>query len=81
MKVRVQMFARARDLAGSPVVEIDVADPPTVGGLRTALAAACPALVPLLPRLHVAVNSDYASDADAIPSGAEIACFPPVSGG
>ena len=40
-----------------------------------------PALQPLLPRLHVAINNDYAADSDPIPAGAEIACFPPVSGG
>lgn len=81
MKVRVQLFAKARDLVGAPIVEIDVGEPATVGGLRTALAATYPALVPILARLHVAVNGDYAADRDPIAPDAEVACFPPVSGG
>jgi sulfur-carrier protein len=81
MNVKVQLFARARDLAGASVVEVEVVEPATVGGLRAALGHSYPALAPLLPRLHVAVNSEYAADGDPVPSGAEIACFPPVSGG
>jgi sulfur-carrier protein len=81
MKLQVQLFARARDLAGASVVEVEVAEPASVGGLRAALGIAYPGLVPMLSRLHVAVNSEYAADGDRIPVGAEIACFPPVSGG
>jgi molybdopterin converting factor small subunit len=81
MKLRVQLFARARDLAGASIVEVDLAEPMTVGGLRASLGRLHPALSPLLSRLHVAVNSEYAADGDRIPAGAEIACFPPVSGG
>jgi molybdopterin synthase catalytic subunit len=46
-----------------------------------ALRAAHPALEPLWPHLAVAVNGELASEDAAIPSGAELALLPPVSGG
>jgi molybdopterin converting factor subunit 1 len=81
MMIRVLLFARARDLAGQGDVTLSLPEGATVGDLRRALAEALPSLEPVLPRLHVAVNSDYAADSDPIPRGAEVACFPPVSGG
>lgn len=41
----------------------------------------CPALESLGPRLLAAVNADYADDAVLLNHGAEVAFFPPVSGG
>ena len=81
MTVQVLLFARARELAGRETVTVDLRDGASVAELRHALAEAAPALGPLLRTLYVAVNSEYAADADAIPPGAEVACFPPVSGG
>ena len=81
MNVRVLLFAKARALAGRGEIEVDLADRATVGDLRKALHEGYPALQPLLPRLHVAINNDYAADVDVIPANAEVACFPPVSGG
>ncbi len=81
MNVAVQLFARARDLVGGSPVELELADGATVADLRTALRERCPTLGDLVPHLHVAVGQDYAADDTAIPAGAEVACFPPVSGG
>lgn len=81
MNVKVQLFARARDLAGASSVEVEIADEATVSALREALTAARPALAAIADSLHVAVNGDYAADSLMIPPRAEVACFPPVSGG
>ncbi len=81
MNVRLQLFALARQLAGQEFIELTLADGSTVGDLRQALALNRPELSHLLPHLLLAVNSEYASDEKAIPPGASIACFPPVSGG
>ena len=81
MTVRVLFFAKARDLAGAPSRDLSLPDGATVADLRRALGESIPALGPLLPRLHVAIDNDYAADSDPIPQNAEIACFPPVSGG
>lgn len=77
----VKLFAKARDLVGSPMIHIPWQDGQTVAALKQQLAQLHPGLVPLVPRLLVAVNNDYASDAHPLKSSDEVACFPPVSGG
>ena len=81
MKVNVQLFARARDLAGSGRNEIEIPEPGRVAELKQSLAAAFPPLAPLLPNLLVAVGNDYADDRTSLSPQSEVACFPPVSGG
>lgn len=81
MKISVSFFARARDLASVPKAHLEVPEGTTVGELRAALAEKFVALRPLLPRLFIAVGTEYAKDDVVIPGNAEVACFPPVSGG
>jgi molybdopterin converting factor small subunit len=81
MKLEIKMFARARDLAGAETVEIDLPEQARVSDLRAALGETMPQLRPLLPSLHVAMGTDYATDDTPIDASLEIACFPPVSGG
>ena len=81
MKVALQLFAVARDLAGGSTIELDVSEPATVGRLRAALAEQVPALAGLLPQMMFAVGAEYANDGTPIPPGADVACIPPVSGG
>jgi len=81
MNARVQLFALARQLAGAEFIELVLTDGAKVGELRQSLAAGRPELARLLPHVLFAVNFEYAGDEDTIPSGASIACIPPVSGG
>jgi sulfur-carrier protein len=81
MKVRVQLFALTKALAGASILEIEMPGEPTVGQLRRELASQVPALEPLAPHLMFAIDADYANDAVRIPANAEVACIPPVSGG
>ena len=81
MNVDVRLFARARDLAGAERVLVELPASARVSDLREALSEQFPALRPLVPNLLVAIGTDYANDAAAINPGADIACFPPVSGG
>ena len=81
MKLSVQLFARARDLAGADRVEVELPVVASVGALRAALRDCVPALGAIADRLFVAVNNDYADDATVLKPGDEVACFPPVSGG
>jgi molybdopterin converting factor small subunit len=53
----------------------------TVADLRKSLCKVCPALQPLISGLLIAVNAQYASDAAWLTPDADVACFPPVSGG
>jgi molybdopterin converting factor subunit 1 len=81
MIVRVRLFARARDLAGSDCLSLEVPEGATVGELRRRLAGACSSLQGLLERSALAVNEEFAEDALPLPPHAEVALLPPVSGG
>jgi MoaE-MoaD fusion protein len=77
----VLLFATLKDRAGSGKVVVELAEVATVKDLKIALAQHTPALAGYLPNILVAVNQAYAFDEDVIPPGAEVALFPPVSGG
>lgn len=79
--LKIKLFAKARDLVGSPVIEIPWVDGQTVAQLKTRLSELHPEIQPLVPRLLVAVNNDYAADSRPLSASDEVACFPPVSGG
>lgn len=81
MQISVKLFARARDLAGSPAVDVKLPDGATAADLRTALLETAPALRPLATSLLIAIGSEYAAESTVIAPGADVACFPPVSGG
>jgi molybdopterin converting factor subunit 1 len=81
VRVIVRLFAVARQRAGQAEIAVDVPEPATVAALKAAMAAAHPALAPLVPQLMIAIDSEYADDQGLIPPGAEVAAIPPVSGG
>lgn len=81
MKIKLLFFATLKDRAGLGKVEMELPDGATVADLRARLVADYPAVGPLLPHALVSVNQDYAFDEDRIPDNAEVALFPPVSGG
>lgn len=79
--MRVLLFARARELAGGDSVEVMLPPAATVADLRRCLADQCPRLAGLAARSAIAVNGAYAADALPMPTNAEVALVPPVSGG
>ena len=81
MKLRVLFFAHLREHIGARETEVDLPAGATAATLKAHLAELYPALAPALPNLVVAVNHEFAADPTPIPEGAEIALFPPVSGG
>lgn len=80
-KVRVLFFASLKDRAGRGQAELDLPDGATVADLRARVAELYPAAGPLLGHALVAVNQEYAFNDDRVPQSAEVALFPPVSGG
>jgi sulfur-carrier protein len=80
-EIRVQVYARLRELAGAEAVSVRVPEPALVGAVRAALAVALPGAAALLPHCVFALGAELANDAAAVPPGAEVACLPPVSGG
>jgi sulfur-carrier protein len=81
MIVRVRLFARARDLAGTDALSVEVKPGADVGELRRQLAELRPALASLLERSVLAVNQEFARDDQTLTADSEIALLPPVSGG
>lgn len=81
MKIRVKLFAAAKQLAQAESIEIDLPDPVSVLALRTAITERYPQLAPVLKHALIAINREYAGSAAVIPPNAEVACIPPVSGG
>ena len=80
-KVKILFFATLRTLAERNSVELTLDKNATVKDLKNALAAQIPALKAVLPSTLISVNREFAFDEDKIPQNAEIALFPPVSGG
>ncbi len=80
-RVRVLFFATLRDLAGVREVEVDLPDAATLMDLKHLLEERFPALGEALPSALFALNHQYAFDEEIVPEGAEVAVFPPVSGG
>jgi molybdopterin converting factor subunit 1 len=80
-KIRVLFFATLRDRAGMRQLDLELPDGLNVLGLKDELRIRIPNLSSSLDSVLVAVNREYAFDEDLLPTEAEIAFFPPVSGG
>jgi len=79
--VKLLFFATIRDRAGVRSVELDVPADITVKDLKERISADYPTLKDSLKSVLVAIDREYAFDEAIVPSNAEIAFFPPVSGG
>jgi len=81
MRIVVRYFAAARERAGQEQESLELPEGATVAGLLALLAARHAELAPLLPRLRVAVNQEFAELNQPLAEGAEAALIPPVAGG
>lgn len=80
-EVTVLFFATLRDRAGIRETKVTLSDESLVSDLKEYLGNKFPDIKPNLQSALVSVNREFAFDQDPIPEGAEIAIFPPVSGG
>lgn len=79
MRVRVLLFAGARDLAGTAELSLDLPEAARAGDVpahRRLLA-----LAPLAGVLRIAVNEEFSGPERALEEGDTVALLPPVSGG
>jgi molybdopterin converting factor subunit 1 len=82
MVIRVKLFARAKDLAGTEELRVELPAGATVADLRRQLAQIAPALaVGLLARSAIAADEEFADDGKVLRPAMTIALIPPVSGG
>ena len=81
MRVKVRLFARLREIAGSPEFEREIADAATLASVWDQLAREYPDMAPYRGSISAAVNAEYARMDAPLNDGDEVAFLPPVSGG
>ncbi len=81
MTIRLLLFASLSDLLGFDEAELEVPDGLDCQGLVDHLEAAFPELKRFERKFRVAFNKEFVSSDTMLPSGAEVALIPPVSGG
>jgi sulfur-carrier protein len=81
MKVRVKLFAAAKEFAGSDEVSVDVPNAATIADLRQAIVTSFPSLQKIVPHSLWAIGPEYVPDDTKLTAASDIALIPPVSGG
>jgi molybdopterin converting factor subunit 1 len=81
MQVRVLFFATLRERTGVRETELDLPNGIKVQEFKSYLAEQYPGLATGISSMLVAVNREFALNDQIIPDNAEVAIFPPVSGG
>lgn len=79
--VQVLFFATLKERAGTDGHVISIPAETSVAAFKDLLRQELPGLPEGASAMLVAVNQEYAFEHEMIPEGAEIALFPPVSGG
>ena len=79
--IKVLFFATLRDYTGSRDLDLEIPFGTTIKELTERLLSEYPVLGKVKESMIVAVNHAYIADDTVIPDNAEIAYFPPVSGG
>ena len=81
-RVKILLFATLRERAGgAKFIELDLPDGATVHTLKEQIASQHPNLAPSMKSVIATINREFAFDEARLPTGAELAMFPPVSGG
>ena len=80
-RVKLLFFATLRDRAGTKSLELDIPGGLTVQGLKDKISVEYPNLRESMSSVLITINREYAFDDAVIPPDAELAMFPPVSGG
>jgi molybdopterin converting factor subunit 1 len=80
-RIKLLFFATIRDRAGTKSMDLDVPEDMTVQGLKDKIAQEYPNLRDSMKSVLITIDREYAFDEAVIPPNAEMAMFPPVSGG
>ena len=80
-RIKLLFFATLRDRAGTRSMELEIPANLTVQELKDKLSNEYPNLKDSMSSVLITINREYAFDEAVIPPNAELAMFPPVSGG
>lgn len=81
MKIKLLLFAAAKEIVGANQLVIELSDGDNVAALKAAVNKKHPAIADLVARSAFSVDQKYASDETLIEDSSEVAMIPPVSGG
>jgi molybdopterin synthase catalytic subunit len=81
MKIRLKLFASARERVGSRDLVVELLEGTTTSGLLKELVMRYPDLRVLAASLKIAVNHEYVEGEHELAEDDEVALIPPVSGG
>jgi len=79
--VKLLFFATLLDRAGIKFMELDIHADLTIQGWKNKISQEYPNLKESMSSVLITINREYAFDEAVIPLNAELAMFPPVSGG
>ena len=80
-RIKVLFFANLRDRAGTKSFELDIPAGTTVQELKNRVVDSYPGLKETMDTVVISINREFAFDESLVPEDAEVAMFPPVSGG
>ena len=81
IKVRVLFFASLRERVGMKETDLELPNGLSVKGFKDFISSNFTGLDPAMDSAIVSINKEFGFDDDIIPEGADVALFPPVSGG
>jgi molybdopterin synthase catalytic subunit len=81
IQLKVLFFATLKERVGAKAIDVSVPVGMQVATLRMWLAEHYPDAAAAIPSALVAINHEFASETAVLFEGAEVALFPPVSGG
>ena len=80
-KIKLLFFATLRDRAGMKSLVLEIPSDMTILELKKKISSEHPNLKESMQTVLITINREYAFDDAVIPVEAEVALFPPVSGG
>ena len=80
-RIKVLFFATLRDRAGTKSTELEIPVDMTVQALKDRVVELYPGLKETMDSVVISINREFAFDESIVPENAEVAMFPPVSGG
>ena len=79
--ITILFFANLKDITGKREIMKEVSPELTIAELKEQLIQDFPGLDKYMPAVIFSINHEFADNDADIPNKAEIAVFPPVSGG
>jgi molybdopterin converting factor small subunit len=81
INITVLFFANLREIIGKKEISLEIPETTSVMQFKTIIGEAYPELIPALDSTLISVNKEFGFDDDLLPKDAQVALFPPVSGG